>query len=317
MEQTAIRVKELVQEPEWAFGILKSKSGTWYFNGAPGDYRELGIDPSEGLRTCEECGGLFPSWNENTIRCPSCSVKPLVSPSTPVDGDDDNPTIGVCKYCEGDVYPDDEYASEGFCSAICRHKYALAANNPKPEAEEPTEAAQVEDTKAVNSPLPSKGYIRVDHPPRTCTVCGKTFTPVNKVQLTCSKECSYKRNNSRVRPSTYEKRTYEPRVCVQCGKTFTPARKDSRYCSLDCYSEYSRTRPKQKPRRVAPTPQPPKQVATPTPAPVAETRQPAYALVAIDASYEEAINKALELGLFEVLIRGKWIKIEEIPNTGG
>lgn len=318
MEQTTIRVKELTQEPEWAFGLLRSKSGTWYFNGAPGDYRELGIDPPYGLTTCEECGGLFPSWREGTIRCPSCSVKPLVSPSTPVDGDEDNPTIGVCKYCEGDVYPDDEFASDGFCSALCRHKHALSSEepdpepDPKPEAEEETEAAPVdEDTKAVNSPpRRSSGYIRIEHPPRTCVECGKTFTPRQKNQITCSKECG------RIRTNRYEKQTHEPKQCVQCGKTFTPTRKDSRYCSVECYSTYSRTRTTRKPKQVAPTSRPPKQVATPTPAPIG-TKQPAYALVAIDASYDEAINKAMELGLFEVLIRGRWIKIGEIPNTGG
>ena len=54
---------------------------------------------------------------------------------------------------------------------------------------------------------------------RTCSVCGRLFDPIRYNQLTCSEECSRKRNCERVKQN-YKKnkdRTIT-RVCTICGK---------------------------------------------------------------------------------------------------
>ena len=55
---------------------------------------------------------------------------------------------------------------------------------------------------------------------RTCTICGRLFDPIRYNQLTCSPECSRKRNCERVKEN-YKRdknKTVVLKVCTICGK---------------------------------------------------------------------------------------------------
>lgn len=70
---------------------------------------------------------------------------------------------------------------------------------------------------------------------RTCTICGTTFIPYAKNQLTCSKDCATEKNRR------YAETKRGPRVirhCKRCGKELVPYGK--KYCSADCKWEHYR-----------------------------------------------------------------------------
>lgn len=64
---------------------------------------------------------------------------------------------------------------------------------------------------------------------RQCRHCGKTFTPKQKVQVTCSHRCG---NNIAVAAT---------RACMICASPFAPKRQNSCYCgSKECLAEVNR-----------------------------------------------------------------------------
>lgn len=78
---------------------------------------------------------------------------------------------------------------------------------------------------------------------RKCAVCGKTFAPVRRNQVTCSRECSHNRAVKKQKDYVKKmaqalKATYAKRQCAVCGKTFAPERKNNVCCSSECTSAY-------------------------------------------------------------------------------
>lgn len=69
-----------------------------------------------------------------------------------------------------------------------------------------------------------------------CKFCGKEFTPIQKTQKYCSKQCSKANKNHTMPPGTLQ-------VCQHCGKTFTAPSK-RKYCSTQCSYQKHKIQPK-------------------------------------------------------------------------
>ena len=81
---------------------------------------------------------------------------------------------------------------------------------------------------------------------KTCVICGKEFTPCNRVQKTCSKACSRELGRRSVREYRRQKpvsdvplnslaarRLNGEILCMWCGKEFTTKNPLDKFCCDD------------------------------------------------------------------------------------